>query len=491
MSFLELKQHLKLAQQLVMTPQLQQAIKLLQLSRLELVDTIQHEIEQNPLLEEEISGGPAEGESSHDIDARAEIDIPIITEKTTEVTLGENPSTLTEIDWSDYVNEYESGGAYKPRESAGEEQPSRFDILTQKPDLHSHLSWQLNLSDVTDEEREVGFFILGNLDNDGFLKVSEEEIVEETGCPLEMAKDMIVLIQDMDPSGVGARNVKESLLLQLKRLGLRNSLPTKIVEEHIHFLETKNYGAISKATKQPISDVLHAVKIIVGLDPHPGRVYSDESPHYILPDVFIQKVDDEYVIMLNDEGLPRLKISSYYKEILKEKRGQQDATKDYIQDKLKSAAWLIKSIQQRQRTIYKVVESILKFQFDFFEKGIAHLKPLVLRDVAEDIEMHESTISRVTTNKYVHTPQGIFELKYFFTSSIERKDGGDSLSSESIKERIRQIIQTEDPDKPLSDKALSEIFQKDDIQLARRTVAKYREQLGILSSKFRKKPNLN
>jgi RNA polymerase sigma-54 factor len=195
--------------------------------------------------------------------------------------------------------------------------------------------------------------------------------------------------------------------------------------------------------------------------------------------------------MLTDEGLPRLKISSYYKEILKEKRGQQDATKDYIQEKLKSAAWLIKSIQQRQRTIYRVVESILKFQYDFFEKGVAYLKPLVLRDVAEDIEMHESTISRVTTNKYVHTPQGIFELKYFFTSSIERKDGGDSLSSESIKERIRHIIQTENPDRPMSDKALSEIFQKEDIQLARRTVAKYREQLGILSSKFRKRPKLS
>ena len=491
MSFLELKQHLKLAQQLVMTPQLQQAIKLLQLSRLELVDTIQHEIEQNPLLEEEGPGSGADAEGGHDIEAQPEIDIQKITEKTTEVTLGESTSTLTEIDWSDYVNEYENSGAYKPRESAGEEQPSRFDILTQKPDLHSHLSWQLNLSPVTDDEREVGFYILGNLDQDGFLKISDEEIIEETGCSPEMATRMIALIQDMDPSGVGARNVKESLLLQLKRLGLENSLPTRIIQDHIHFLETKNYSAISKATKQPISDILGAVKIIVGLDPHPGRVYSDESPHYILPDVFIQKIDDEYVIMLNDEGLPRLKISSYYKEILKAKRGQQDATKDYIQEKLKSAAWLIKSIQQRQRTIYKVVESILKFQLDFFEKGVAHLKPLVLRDVAEDISMHESTISRVTTNKYVHTPQGIFELKYFFTSSIERKDGGDALSSESIKERIRHLVQGENPDKPLSDKALSEIFQKDDIQLARRTVAKYREQLGILSSKFRKRPKLH
>ncbi|MFZ5758026.1 MAG: RNA polymerase factor sigma-54 [Thermodesulfobacteriota bacterium] len=491
MSFLELKQHLKLAQQLVMTPQLQQAIKLLQLSRLELADTILQEIEQNPLLEEDIPGSMPDNEPAQEMEAQTEAGAEILIDKTPEVNLTENPSTLGEIDWSDYFNEYESAGAYSPRESPGEEQPSRFDILTQKPDLHSHLSWQLNLSDISDEEKEVGMFVLGNLDRDGFLKVSNEEIVEGTGCDLAMAQKMVAMIQEMDPSGVGARDVKESLLLQLKRLNLDDSLPARIVRDHLHFLETKNYTAISKATKHSIQDVINAVKIIVGLDPHPGRVYSDEEPHYILPDVFIQKIDDEYVIILNDEGLPRLKISNYYKEILKEKKGVQDPTKDYIQEKLKSAAWLIKSIQQRQRTIYKVVESILKFQYDFFEKGVAYLKPLVLRDVAEDIEMHESTISRVTTNKYVHTPQGIFELKYFFTSSIERKDGGDALSSESIRERIRQIIAAEKPDHPLSDKDISDIFQKEDIQLARRTVAKYREQLGILSSKFRKRPKMN
>ncbi|MFZ5765194.1 MAG: RNA polymerase factor sigma-54 [Thermodesulfobacteriota bacterium] len=491
MSFLELKQHLKLAQQLVMTPQLQQAIKLLQLSRLELADTILQEIEQNPLLEEDIPGSTPDNEPAQEMEAQTEAGAEILIEKTPEVNLTENPSTLGEIDWSDYFNEYESAGAYSPRESPGEEQPSRFDILTQKPDLHSHLSWQLNLSDISDEEKEVGMFVLGNLDRDGFLKVSNEEIVEGTGCDLAMAQKMVAMIQEMDPSGVGARDVKESLLLQLKRLNLDDSLPARIVRDHLHFLETKNYSAISKATKHSIQDVINAVKIIVGLDPHPGRVYSDEEPHYILPDVFIQKIDDEYVIILNDEGLPRLKISSYYKEILKQKKGVQDPTKDYIQEKLKSAAWLIKSIQQRQRTIYKVVESILKFQYDFFEKGVAYLKPLVLRDVAEDIEMHESTISRVTTNKYVHTPQGIFELKYFFTSSIERKDGGDALSSESIRERIRQIIAAEKPDHPLSDKDISDIFQKEGIQLARRTVAKYREQLGILSSKFRKRPKMN
>jgi RNA polymerase sigma-54 factor len=489
MSFLELRQQLKLTQQLVMTPQLQQAIKLLQLSRLELVDTVQQEIEENPMLEDEMlnSSAEADSESTPQSSEVAE-GIPAPIEKTTEVNM-DNQSSLGEINWTDYVNEYESSSTFKPQESGGE-QTSRFDILSQKPDLRGHLQWQLSLSDVAPEDFDIGLFVLGNLNRDGFLEVSEEEIVSETSCSPETAQKMIETIQGMDPAGVGARNVKESILLQLKRLHLEDSLPSRIVRDHLNLLETKNYMGIAKAMKESMANVSTAVKIIVGLDPHPGRAYSDEEPHYIIPDVSIQKVDNEYVILLNDEGLPRLKISSYYKEILKNKIAAPDSTKEYIQGKLKSAAWLIKSIQQRQRTIYKVVESILKFQLDFFEKGVSNLKPMVLRDVAEDIGMHESTISRVTTNKFVHSPQGTFELKYFFTSAIERSDG-DSLSSESIRQRIRQIVQCEDPDKPLSDKALSEIFQKENIKLARRTVAKYREQIGILSSKYRKRPKMS
>ena len=484
MSFLELRQQLKLTQQLVMTPQLQQAIKLLQLSRLELVDTVQQEIEENPLLEEDMISASQDSDSDSTRSSKGEEEIPPVpVERTNEVNM-DNQSSLSEINWTDYVNEYESSSSFKAQESS--EQTSRFDILSKKPDLRGHLQWQLSLSDVTPEDFEVGLFVLGNLNGDGFLEVSEEELISETGCTPEIAQKMIGVIQDMDPAGVGARNVKESILLQLKRLHLGDSLPSRIVQDHLHLLETKNYAAIAKAMKESMPNVTTAVKIIISLDPHPGRAYSDEEPHYIIPDVSIQKVDNEYVILLNDEGLPRLKISSYYKEILKNKIAAPDSTKEYIQEKLKSAAWLIKSIQQRQRTIYKVVESILKFQLEFFENGVAYLKPMVLRDVAEDISMHESTISRVTTNKFVHSPQGTFELKYFFTSAIERSDG-DSLSSESIRQRIRQIIQCEDPDKPLSDKALSEIFQKDNIKLARRTVAKYREQIGILSSKYRKR----
>lgn len=485
---LELRQQLKLAQQLVMTPQLQQAIKLLQLSRLELVATVQQELEQNPALEEltpTIDGdGDYEGGDQNAETDGLDVDPALIFEKTTEVTM-DSGTSLREIDWQDYANEYEPP-AHKVQDSS--DLPSRLDILTKKPNLQSHLQWQLSLSGFSEEEKEVGNYIIGNLNINGFLDVDAPDIAGATGASVETAENMITQVQQMDPAGVGARDVKESLLLQLERLGLKDSLSAVIVRDYIHFLETKNYAAVVRATGQSQEQVLAAIKIVIGLDPYPGRQYSDEEPQYITPDVYIHKIGDDFVILLNEDGLPRLKISSYYREILKKDSKASGATKDYIQDKLRAAAWLIKSIQQRQRTIYKVVESLIKFQRDFLEKGVAHLKPLVLRDVAEDIGMHESTISRVTSNKYVHTPQGTFELKYFFNSSIEQKDG-DALSSASIKNRIRNMIATESFDKPLSDHDIAEIFQKEGIKLARRTVAKYREQLNILPLKFRKKPN--
>lgn len=485
---LELRQQLKLTQQLVMTPQLQQAIKLLQLSRLELVETVQQEIEENPVLEEELSTEDAASEKKDD-DFSQEPQEPEVREQETtkEVSVENTDLSSKEINWEDYANEYESLPSVRP--GSDPDLPSRLDILTKKPNLQSHLQWQLSLSHHTEEEKQVGAFVIGNLNRDGFLDLTGEDIVRETECDEETAEQMISVIQEMDPPGVGARDVKECLLLQLDRLHLSDSPASLIVREYLKSLETKNYAAIVKAAKLSLDEVRAAVSIIVGLDPHPGRVYSDEEPQYIIPDVYVYKMGEEYVILLNDEGLPRLKVSSYYRDILKNKAATPDGTKDYIQDKLKSAMWLIKSIQQRQRTIYRVVESLVKFQRNFFEKDVSCLKPLVLRDVAEDLGMHESTISRVTSNKYVHTPQGTFELKYFFNSAIEQKYG-EPLSSESIKNRIRSIVQAEDHEKPLSDNAIAEIFQKEDIKLARRTVAKYREQLGILPSKYRKQPKL-
>lgn len=482
---LELRQQLKLSQQLVMTPQLQQAIKLLQLSRLELVDTITQEVEQNPVLEDEtpvltIADAPVSPPAP---DQNA----PVVGEHTADVKM--DNSSLSEINWADYANEYEPVSSYQPRNDS-DDAPSRLDILTEKPNLISHLQGQLTYADLDEEEEAAAFYIFGNMNRDGFIEVSDEEIAEAANCSLDLVKGVVDEIKGLEPAGVGARNVQECLLLQLERRNLGDSLAATIIKDYLSLLEMRNYAAIAKKSKHGINEVVAAVEIIVSLDPHPGLLYSSEEPHYITPDVYVHKEDGEYVILLNDDGLPKLKISAYYRQILKNKEAGSAKTKEYIQDKIRSAAWLIKSIQQRQRTIYRVVESLLKFQYEFFEHGVSKLKPLVLRDVAEDIGMHESTISRVTSNKYVHTPQGTFELKYFFTSSISRKDGGDALSSESIKQRIRKMISAENPDKPMSDKAIADVFGDDGIKLARRTVAKYREQLGILSSKYRKRPKL-
>jgi RNA polymerase sigma-54 factor len=487
---LELRQQLKLTQQLVMTPQLQQAIKLLQLSTLELSDAVQQEIEQNPLLEEDTNTPDNNHESLQEITGEPpppEEPMPLL-DRTAEVSLEDNAG-LKEIDWSDYENEYDTSSTFKERD--GGDLPSRMDILTKKTTLEDHLLWQLKFNELTAEEEEVGLFMIGNLTRDGFLEVDDAEIIEATGSTPETVSRVLAMLQDMDPSGVGARSLKECLLLQLAHLTLSDSTASLIVRNYMNYLETRNYGAIAKVAKLPIKEVLEAVSVITGLNPHPGRAFSDEEAHFVIPDVYVYKMDDEYVIQLNDDGLPRLKISNFYKDILKDQKGISSEaateTKGYIQEKLRSAMWLIKSIQQRQRTIYKVVESLVKFQLEFFEKGPTCLKPLILRDVADDISMHESTVSRVTTNKYVHTPQGIYELKYFFNSSIERYDGEDAMASESIKVKMRQMLQEENSEKPLSDMAISEEFAKDNIKIARRTVAKYREQLGILPAKFRRK----
>jgi RNA polymerase sigma-54 factor len=482
---LTLKQQIKLAQQLVMTPQLQQAIKLLQLNRLELAQTLRQEIEQNPLLEE-ISLGELEPEADpSSLPSGEEQSVPE-PDKDKAINLEETSPSMQEIDWEDYTNQYESTISFS-RETPDSNRLSRLDFVAKKPNLQSHLQWQLTHTDLTPEEREIGNYIIGNLNPDGFLDLSTEEIARDIGCDEQLVIKAIGVIQDMDPSGVCARNVKESLLLQLERLNLTDTLPEEIIKNHLHSLEIKNYGLIAKGTGHPMKDVLAAIDIITRLNPFPGRQYSDEDTHYITPDVYVHKVGNDYLIVLNDEGLPRLKVSSVYQEILENEANVEAGTKHYLQDKLKEAMWLIKSIQQRQRTIYKVMESILKFQRGFFDNGIDKLKPLILRDVADDIEMHESTVSRVTSNKYVHTPRGIFELKFFFSTAIQQ-DAGEALAAKSLKERIRNLVKEEDPNKPLTDNAISSIFQKEGIKIARRTVAKYREQMGILPVKLRRQP---
>ncbi|MCK9275107.1 MAG: RNA polymerase factor sigma-54 [Syntrophales bacterium] len=475
----ELRQNLKLTQQLVMTPQLQQSIKLLQLSRLELMNAINQELEQNPLLEEQTF------DDESDNGALPEPETPKADLVTKEIT-GEGDGK-EDFDWDGYFEDYGILGVNFSRETV--EAPSLENMITRGGSLSDHLLWQLNLSKMDETEKTIAREVIGNLDGNGYLMVTCEELSESTGADLGKVENTLAQVQEFDPPGIAARNLQECLLLQVKMLGITNSLVKEIIEEHLKDLETKNYDNIAKKKKTSIDSVIDAASVVCSLDPKPGRQYGEEKPDYIVPDVYVFKVGDEFRIVLNDDGLPRLKISSLYKKILTSDttggtRGEKN--KEYIKERLQSATWLIKSIQQRQRTIFKVSESILKHQIDFFEKGINYLKPMVLRDIADDVGMHESTISRVTTNKYIHTPRGIFELKYFFNSSINRIDG-ESIASESVKEKISKIVSQENPKKPYNDGQIVKILEKSGITIARRTVAKYREMLNILPSYKRKK----
>jgi len=481
---LELKQAPKLVQQLVITPQLQQAIRLLQLTRLELVDMISQEMKENPLLEEEEEQEGrelAEGEAP--VTQQEEGETSPEPEHTAEVKgTGEGAD---EFDWENYL-ENSNLIPFQKSSQDGEERPSFENFLTKRTTLTDHLQWQLQLSHFTDQEHQAGIWIIGNLDEDGYLKISLEDICSETNLPMEEVEGVLRRIQQFDPVGVAARDLKECLLIQLEQLSHRDPLAEIIVSEHLSLLKNRNYPAIAKQLGVSLDRVNRAASLISKLDPKPGKAFGGEVIQEIIPDVYVYKVEGDYVIYLNDEGIPRLRINSLYRDILNGSRLSPEGERKYIQEKLRSALWLIRSIHQRQRTIYKVTKSIVKFQREFLEKGIQFLKPLVLRDVAEDIQMHESTISRVTHNKYVHTPQGIYELKFFFNAGITSTQG-ETMASESVKNLVREIIAKEDPKKPYSDEKLVQILQGMNIHIARRTVSKYREMMKILSSNERRK----
>lgn len=478
---LEIKQQPKLVQQLVITPQLQQAIKLLQLTRVELVDLINQEMKENPLLEEdEELREPTLEEPSNS--ASEEI-LPEI-EHTPEVK-GEGEG-IEEFDWENYFENYNLSTFERQIKEDGEERPNFENFLAKKTTLSDHLRWQLELSNFTEQERRIGSLIIGNLDEDGYLKVSIEDICVESRSEKEMVEGVLRKIQRFDPVGVGARDLKECLYIQLEQMENRDPIAERIVLEYLSILKNRNYQTIAKKLGVSVERIARAAKLISRLEPKPGRPYSGEIIQEIIPDAFVYKVEGEYVVYLNDEGIPRIRISPFYRDILNNIRGTPETDRKYIQEKFRSAIWLIKSIHQRQRTIYKVAKSIVKFQKDFLDNGINYLKPMVLRDVAEDINMHESTISRVTNNKYMYTPQGIYEFKFFFNSGIASKQG-ELLASESVKNLIREIISKEDPRKPYSDEQLVQILKGMNINIARRTVSKYREMMKILSSNERRR----
>jgi RNA polymerase sigma-54 factor len=479
---LELRQQLKLSQKLVMTPQLRQAIKLLQLNRLELTEALQAEMEQNPLLEETVTG--SDKENNPDSLSAAEVKEVAEAVATSQVA-GDDPGTVAEVNWEDYANNFDSDFSFA-RETPPADAPSQFDFISATPGLTSFLQWQLTHLELDELDRDIAMFILGSLDGHGFFTADIADICTYAKCTEEEARGMLRLVQSLDPPGIAARSIQESLLLQLDRKELDESLAYRIVEEYMPQLQSRDYTTIARGTGYTARKVHAAVEQISTLTPYPGNEYSNEQTNYVTPDVYLYKIDGEFVIQLNNDGMPQLQLSSDYLELIKDKKNIAPDSRGYLQEKKRNAQWFIKSLQQRQRTIYKVMESLLKFQREFFEKGAGHLKPLILHDVAEDIGMHESTISRVTSNKYAHTPQGIYELKYFFSTAIGTTNG-DTVAAEAIKNRIRQLIRKEDSSKPLSDNKISEQLKQEGIKVARRTVAKYRDQMKILPVKHRRK----
>ena len=557
---LQMKMQMKLNQQLIMTPQLQQAIKLLQLSHAELQELIEQTLVENPVLEEGM-----------DIDTFPTQETPATEETadTPEVTSGtedfesareveKEKIEQEDIDWQQYVEQVDQMGGYqstyiKSGASGDDEAPSLEATLAQSETLADHLNWQLEMHDLHPLEFHVGVQLIGNIEDDGYLVTSIRELLksqpdlndiiaselkagnisceivedetlfdykylpvkkelskisktapppdfyEEESPDVQAPKNAVSLeacsfvekvllqIQTFDPNGVGARGLQECLLVQLRMLDKSDTLSYRIIEQDMSLLESKDLKKIARRHKQELDLVIEAYRLIMSLEPKPGRaVVPTPSHHYIVPDVYIYQNQGKYKVALNASGIPRLRISSYYQSLGDNLQDDGSLTKEYIHEKIKAGQWLLKSIEQRQKTIFRVTRSILKFQKAFFDKGIHYLRPLVLKDVAEDIDVHESTVSRITTNKFVHTPQGIFELKYFFTSGIDQGEG-EAVSSKRIKDMIQQMVQNENPRTPYTDLQIAEILhRRSSIKVARRTVAKYREALNILPSNKRK-----
>ena len=559
---MQMKMQMKMSQQLIMTPQLQQAIKLLQLSRTELEELIEQTLIENPVLEEGIDMDTFPNKTNDSAETAETAESPEVVADTEDFeTARENEqenNDQDEIDWQQYIEQVEQFGGYQERRyniaSDDEDSPSIEATAAQTESLADHLVWQLDMQELTPLEYRTGAFLIGNIDDDGFLVTSVRELLEsqrdlydqinqsyikgelaelpeidadlldlkfQTGKTTQKKKNkkednadfeeyeiipeeeskrpevsaaacsfvehVLGIIQHFNPNGVGARSLQECLLIQLDTLGESENLCSRIVKHDMPLLESKDLKKIARRQKQDLEQVIESYRLIMSLEPKPGREFiPNPSHHYIIPDVYIYQKDNEYKVALNSAGMPRLRINNYYKDLSNTMEDDGSLTKDYILEKVKAGQWLLKSIEQRQKTIYRVTKSILRFQKKFFEHGINFLRPLVLKDVAEDIDVHESTVSRITTNKYVHTPQGIFELKYFFTSGIDQ-GRGDAVSSKRIKDMIMQMVQKEDLKSPYTDLQIADILERQSgIKVARRTVAKYREALNILPSNKRK-----
>lgn len=491
---IKLSQNLKQTQGLMMTPQLQQAIKLLTLTHLEMTNVIADEMVENPMLEEmdtdERSGEVKDGEMDYKVDnlekQNEEIDATQLNEKVDNMP-------QDDFDWSGYIESYNSTSYAQPSSMVGssgtEEMPNYENMVSVGQTLADHLIWQLQMEDLSDKECELAYKIIHNINDDGYLDVPFEELIAELDFDRECAYEVLKMVQRLDPVGCGASDLVECLLAQVQIAEERSPLLEEIIKNHLGDLQSKDFGKIANATGVSKDVIKDTAQILQNFHPRPGRMVSGQTTHYVVPDIYVEEVAGEFVVVLNEEGVPRLKISNLYRSLIGKSSAsvEEDSASDYIKDKLRSAMWLIRSIQNRQKTIHKVAEAIVKEQQQFFQKGPMYLKPMVLRDIARDIDMHESTVSRVTTNKYMHTPIGVFELKFFFSSGIGSKNGDAGISSEVLKMKIKTLVENENPRSPLSDQKILELLKHQNIDVARRTVAKYREMLGILSSSKRKR----
>ncbi len=484
-----------MTQQLVMTPQLQQAIKLLQLSRTELFDLVRDELLENPLLEEGQEIGTTAEEPVSAVELQDGVETQAAADAFTpsqETETGVATETATtdannadSFDWEGYLQQQSISGPMPASAPRPDDELSAESNLTQPETLVEHLLWQVRLSSFDADDEQLADYVIRSLNSAGELRsISVAQIARRNDTSALRVEKILRRVQQLDPIAVGARSLAEALWVQARRPDsvIEDPLVLSIIAKHLPTLQRRAYPVIAKDMGEPLEEVYEAIKIVQALEPRPARAFISEQPQYITPDVHIQKISGEYIVTLNDDGLPKLKVSGAYRGAL----GRGGRTKDYVTERLRAAHWLISSIQTRQRTIMKVARSILKFQREFFEKGPQHLCPLILKDVAEDITMHESTVSRVTTNKYVHTAQGLFELKYFFNAGISRGNG-EELASEAVKTKIKKFIDAEDSRHPYSDQRLVELLRDEGISIARRTVAKYREKLNVLSSSKRRK----
>jgi RNA polymerase sigma-54 factor len=466
-------------QKLILAPALQQAIKLLPLTNLELIEIIDTELSQNPMLEleEETEEKSAEKEAKGNQEETKEI------EKAPTET--QEQYKEDELDVESYFQQYFDDG-FPSYFSEKKEMPSLESTLSRSPSLWDHLNWQANLTFFDEQEKEVAQLIIGNINEDGYLTVSVEEIAKTGGTTVEKVNEIREKIKEFDPVGVASLNLKEALLAQMDYLEVKDEIALEIVNEHLPLLEKSEYAQLAKLLGIPLADLNHHIEVIKALNPTPGRKYAEEKTFYVVPDILVSKEGQELKITLNDEGMPRLKINNYYKNLLSKAGKDNPETKEFLKDKMKKALWFLRSLEQRNRTIYKVAKYIVEKQTEYIEKGIDYLKPLTLIELAQEIGVHESTVGRVVANKYIMTPRGVFSLKFFFHKSLTG-DYGEEISSLRVKERIRKLIENEDKKQPLSDIEIGDVLAKENFKIARRTVAKYRKQLKIPPSHIRKR----